>query len=125
MSRPRLPRYYALLAVVSAFLACSLPVDADALIKAPGTMLIDVRTPEEYAAGHLEGARLMPLNELGERLGKMNEGKSTPVVVYCRSGHRSGIGSAIMKDKGWTEVLNLEGGILAWTAAGLPVIKEK
>lgn len=132
MSDTRRPWYFSLLAAVSASLACSMAgvkqvaaVDAAALIKVPGTLLIDVRTPEEYEAGHLEGARLMPLNELEEKLGSLVESKSTPVVVYCRSGRRSGMGGAIMKDKGWTDVRNLAGGIIAWKAAGLPVVQDK
>ena len=83
--------------------------------------LIDVRTPSEYADGHLANAKLVPLQELESRLGEIE--KSKPILLYCRSGHRSGNALKILLGKGYTQAKHLEGGITAWQAAGLPVTK--
>lgn len=81
--------------------------------------LIDVRTAGEYADGHLAGAKLIPVQEIAKRLSEID--KSKPVLLYCRSGHRSGNALKILQDKGYTEAKHIEGGITAWQAAGLPV----
>ena len=86
-----------------------------------GVSLIDVRTPEEYAEGHLRGAVNIDQSSAGfltdvESL----YGKSDPVYVYCRSGRRSADAAARLSKAGY-QVVNLLGGILAWTEAGQPV----
>ena len=83
--------------------------------------LIDVRTPGEYREGHLANAKLIPLQELDRRLPEID--KSKPILLYCRSGHRSGNALKILVGKGYTEAKHMEGGINAWQAAGLPVTK--
>ena len=83
--------------------------------------LIDVRTPAEYADGHLAKAKLIPLQELQERWAEIDKGK--PILLYCRSGHRSGMALKILHDKGFAQAKDIEGGINAWQAAGLPVAK--
>jgi rhodanese-related sulfurtransferase len=83
--------------------------------------LIDVRTPPEYADGHLAGAKLIPLQELEGRWSEID--KSKPILLYCRSGHRSGKALKILQDKGYAQAKHMEGGINAWKAAGLPVAK--
>ena len=98
------------------------PADAASLIKEKKDLqLIDVRTPSEYADGHLAKAKLIPLQELEARLGEID--KSKPVLLYCRSGHRSGNALKILVGKGYGQAKHLEGGINAWQAAGLPVTK--
>lgn len=83
--------------------------------------LIDVRTPAEYAEGHLAKAKLIPLQELEERLAEIDKGR--PVLLYCRSGNRSGTALKILNEKGYTQAKHMQGGINAWQAAGLPVTK--
>jgi len=83
--------------------------------------LIDVREPEEYEARHIPGARLIPTGEIMSRLVEIEKGKT--IVVYCRSGHRSGAVTALMAGAGFPRVYNMEGGMLAWegmTATGAP-----
>ena len=83
--------------------------------------LIDVRTAGEYAAGHLANAKLIPVQEFAQRLAEIDKNK--PVLLYCRSGHRSGNALKILQDKGYKDAKHIEGGIGAWQAAGLPVTR--
>jgi hydroxyacylglutathione hydrolase len=81
--------------------------------------VIDVRNDHEWQAGHIPGARHLMLGYLPERVSEIPTDK--PVLVQCQSGARSAIGASILQTKGIANVLNLAGGISAWTAAGLPV----
>ena len=83
--------------------------------------LIDVRTPGEYSQGHLMGAKLLPLQELGSRVGSLDPKK--PLVVYCRSGGRSSQALKILLGQGFSEAKHMQGGISAWQGAGLPVTR--
>lgn len=85
--------------------------------------LIDVRTPEEYAEGHLKGCTLMDFNGPAFRDEVATLDRERPVYVYCRSGARSGRAADIMKEMGFKQVYNLEGGILAWQRQGMPVVQ--
>lgn len=94
----------------------------DALAARPGTMLVDVRTPAEYAQGHLASAVNIDIEgaDFGQRLSSMDKGVT--YAVYCRSGHRSATALSQMEDVGFSHVSDLDGGINAWTAAGRPVV---
>lgn len=81
-------------------------------------ILIDVRTPQEFASGHIPGAINISVETLADRLSEIPEGQ--PVVVYCRSGNRSASAAQILAGAGYTDIYDL-GGIIEWTAAGLPV----
>ena len=81
-------------------------------------LLLDVRTPEEFAGGHIPGARNIPLQTLAQRLAEVP--KNEPVVIYCRSGNRSRTASDLLARAGYTQLYDL-GGILQWQAQGLPV----
>ena len=85
--------------------------------------LVDVRTPEEYAEGHLKGSVNYNLNadDFDKNLSKLD--KSKPVMVYCLAGGRSGEAAEKMKEKGFTEVYNMKGGMMKWNAANKPVDK--
>ena len=80
---------------------------------------IDVRTKEEYAEARIPGSRLIPLHELGSRLREID--KLRPVLLYCRSGHRSGMAYQLLKSNGYTNVAHIRGGIMGWRGSGLPV----
>jgi sulfur dioxygenase len=86
-------------------------------------ILLDVREPEEFVGelGHIGGALLVPLDALERRLPKLEGYHDRPVVVVCRAGARSASACAILRHAGFRQVQNLEGGMLAWAAAGLPV----
>lgn len=83
-------------------------------------LVLDVRTPEEYAQdGHIAGSTLLPLQELPQRLGELQ--KDQPIACFCRSGNRSRSACEQLAQAGFTNLVNVDGGIGAWTAAGYPV----
>lgn len=87
------------------------PAQAHALVEG-GATLIDVRSAGEYASGHIEGARNIPVGEIGERTSEVGA-KDKPVVVYCRSGMRSAQAQSTLEAAGFTQVHNL-GGMSRW-----------
>ena len=109
--------------------ACGAPVtnleiaDFEAKAADPAVFLVDVRTPEEYAEGHLRGAANIDWNapDFLEQVQAVCP-KETPVAVYCRTGRRSGEASKKLSQAGYA-VCNLVGGIEGWQAAGKPVTK--
>ncbi|GIW30102.1 MAG: transferase [Meiothermus sp.] len=82
-------------------------------------LFVDVREPEEFAQVRIEGAQLIPLSEFGGRFSEIP--KNQPVVLYCRSGNRSAQAAAWLSAKGYSNLLNLDGGLMAWYQAGLPL----
>lgn len=86
-----------------------------------GALLLDVREPEEFAAGHAPGSKLIPLGQLQNRIGELRAAKNDPVVVICRSGRRSLQAANMLGQLGFTSVYNVQGGMLAWEKASLPV----
>lgn len=92
--------------------------DFTARIGVDGTVLIDVRTPDEYATGHIAGAALVDYEAAGFVAGvQALADPTTPVALYCRSGNRSGQALADLVAAGYTDVADLDGGISAWTGA--------
>jgi rhodanese-related sulfurtransferase len=96
------------------------------LAGAPAAQILDVRTKEEFAAGHLAKAVLIPWTnkDFPERAAKELD-PAKPVLVYCRSGRRSTAAAEALSKLGFTEVRNLDGGILAWQKAGKSVTKPE
>lgn len=93
-----------------------------ALVQQPGTVVLDVRTPAEYAAGHLAEAVNIDVNaaDFPTRIAGLD--KAVTYAVYCRSGNRSAAALEAMKAAGFTRADHLGGGIGAWQSAGLPVV---
>lgn len=85
--------------------------------------ILDVRTAEEYAKGHIDGATNADINssDFSDAIQKLDKDKA--VFVYCLSGGRSSSAAQLLKEQGFKEIINLEGGILAWNAAQLPLIQ--
>ncbi len=83
-------------------------------------ILLDVRTPGEFAEGHIAGATNVDWNSDGFDAAVEKLDKSKPVMVYCLSGGRSASAAASLRSKGFTNVLELNGGMMKWRAAGLP-----
>ncbi len=95
------------------------PADLQRLTSEGGCQVIDVREPVEHAEEHILGTLLIPLAQLESRCGEIDKDKA--VVVLCRAGTRGQQAQAKLQAKGFGDVKNLEGGILAWKAAGLPI----
>jgi len=87
----------------------------------PGTRLLDVRTPGEFEADHVEGAYNVPLDTLGEHGAEIRAAVAEPVVLVCRSGQRARKAEEALKSAGMDNLYVLDGGMIAWTGAGLPV----
>jgi phage shock protein E len=85
--------------------------------------VLDVRTPEEYASGHLERSTLIDFYEPDFQLRLSELDPKKKYLVYCRSGNRSGQATAMMKQMGFDDVSDLGGGVLAWEAAGESLVK--
>ncbi len=83
--------------------------------------LLDVRTPEEFAAGHVPGARNIPVQELAARLAELDAARSADIVVYCRTGRRAATALQTLQARGFERLLHLEGDIQGWNAGGYPV----
>jgi phage shock protein E len=94
-----------------------------ALAQVPAPVVLDVREPHEYAAGHVEGALLMPLARTVELAIAAGVPQDEPVYVFCRTGNRSLQAAQALVAAGFVDVRNVDGGIVAWTAAGLPVVR--
>lgn len=83
--------------------------------------LLDVRTAEEFESGHLPGAINIPVGELADRLGELEAAREHELIVYCRSGRRASRATALLERAGFTRLGHLEGDMLGWNEAGLPV----
>jgi phage shock protein E len=97
--------------------------NAQELVKDLAVTILDVRSPEEFAQGHLQKARLIPVGEIANRIGELSSLKDKKILVYCHAGNRSAVASRILMKNGFTSVENLDGGITAWTARGNKIVK--
>jgi rhodanese-related sulfurtransferase len=86
-------------------------------------VVVDVCEPDEFAAGHVAGAKNVPLAQLESKLSGVVKNKATPLVLVCASGMRSGRALATAKKLGFENVHSLSGGMGAWRSASLPVEK--
>jgi rhodanese-related sulfurtransferase len=87
-------------------------------------VVLDVRTPEEFAAGHVPGARNLSHDQLAGRLGELEALRDKDVVLYCRSGRRTALAEEVLRKAGFTRLLHLDGDFLAWQAENRPVEKS-
>ena len=93
------------------------------LINHKNALMLDVREQSEYAAGHVLNSKLIPLGKLKERIGELEKYRERPIVVICRSGQRSASACGLLGKQGFAQVYNLNGGIVAWQKASLPLEK--
>ena len=108
---------------VDSSLALTSASEIQEIVEAPpnGLVILDIRTPEEFAGGHLSDAINIDYYaaDFEQRLGELDP--DLPYIMYCNSGNRSGNTLPLMDSIGFAEVYELDGGIQAWCAAGLPV----
>ena len=97
--------------------------EATTLINREDALLVDVREPGEYGAGHALGAKNVPLARLDDGANDLAKKKERPLVLYCDSGDRSAKAVAALRKQGFTRAVSLSGGLGAWQQAGLPVEK--
>jgi rhodanese-related sulfurtransferase len=95
------------------------PQDASTLSAEKKAVIIDVREDNEWNAVHIPGAIHIPLGQLSNRLSELQSYKNTAIITQCRSGARSAKALDILKSAGFTQVQNMEGGLIAWDKAGL------
>ena len=88
-----------------------------------GALILDVRTPGEYADGHVPKAVNISHDQLASRLSELDSDKDRPIVLYCRSGKRAGMAASVLKKAGFRNLYHLEGDMLGWHAKGLPTEK--
>lgn len=124
-------RFFCILSAAIFFLACNSNaqnVDANTFeqkINAGGVQVLDVRTAGEYSGSHLKNVMLADWTDkaqFAERTKYLDKNKT--LLVYCAAGGRSGQAAVWLKEQGFKEVVNLQGGITAWNAAGKPVVRE-
>ncbi|MGD9562187.1 MAG: rhodanese-like domain-containing protein [Pyrinomonadaceae bacterium] len=97
------------------------PAEARPAVEAAYSQFIDVRTPEEYAAGHANRTRNIPLDELMENLDLID--KNEPVYLICATGRRSMEAAKLLNEAGYPRTVTIAGGTAAWEKAGLPMQK--
>lgn len=92
-------------------------------MKNRGVLLLDVREPGEYISGHAPGSVLIPVGQLDQRLKEIQAFRDKPVAVICRSGRRSAVATDLLQKAGFSDARNVEGGMIAWEKAGLPIVQ--
>lgn len=101
------------------------PLQAIDLINHRDAVVIDVRPAADYRQGHILNAINLPINGFANQLATLSKYKGRPIIVNCRSGAQSAVACAQLRKAGFSEVYNLQGGILAWESAGLPLSRKK
>lgn len=98
-------------------------LEATQLINRKDALVLDVRSGDEFARGHILNARSIPAAQLGGRLGELDKFKNRPLIVNCQAGNASKASCAALRAAGFSEVYTLSGGVAAWEQAGLPIAK--
>ncbi len=100
------------------------PVEATLLINRENAAVLDVREQNEFAAGHIAHAKLIPVGQLEKRLGELESLKEQTLIVNCHAGNRSATACQLLRKNGFQKVFNLAGGIAAWEQANLPITRK-
>lgn len=87
-------------------------------------LILDVRDATEFASGHIQGAKNIPVTELANRLKEIEKFKDKPVLVHCQRGTRANTACKILKAQQFSQLNNLQGGLAAWVEAKLPLVKS-
>jgi phage shock protein E len=115
--------------LASGFLfAADIDIKPDALLERAKKMdesfvIVDVRTPEEFAQGHVPGAINISHDKLVDRIGELMGAKNKDVILYCKSGRRAAMAAETLKANGFTKLLHLDGDMQKWTEANRPTEK--
>ena len=99
-------------------------VQAVQLINRQDAVVVDVREPAEFKAGHIPNARNIPHGQIGDRLKELEKFKSKPILLSCATGQRSASACNVLQKAGFADVYSLSGGMNAWLQASMPVEKD-
>lgn len=102
---------------------CVTPAEAVQLINREKAVVIDVGEPNEFAAGHVMGARNLPFGQLEDKLAGLVKNKTTPVIMVCPVGARAARAAGLARKLGFEQARSIAGGLRAWRDASLPVEK--
>ncbi|HEY9035582.1 MAG TPA: rhodanese-like domain-containing protein [Pseudomonadales bacterium] len=94
------------------------------LVNRDAARVVDLRDGAEYRAGHIAGAINIPLKDLDKHMGELAGCEDTPVVLVCKQGQLASGAGKTLREKGFTQVFRLAGGIGEWEAARLPLVKK-
>jgi len=100
------------------------PAESVNLINHENAVVLDVRENNEYHNGHILNSIHIPQTNLASRITELEKYKTRPIIVGCRSGHRSAHACALLKKQGFETVYNLSGGVMAWQNANLPLTRK-
>ncbi|NEX18754.1 rhodanese-like domain-containing protein [Thiorhodococcus mannitoliphagus] len=101
------------------------PLQATELVNHRDAVVIDVRPAADFAKGHIINALNIPMNGFKNQMATLSKYKDRPIIVNCRSGSQSSMACGQLRKAGFEEVFNLQGGIMAWEAASLPLTRKK
>ena len=99
------------------------PTEAVMLMSRGKPLILDVRDAAEFAAGHIQGAKHIPVAELASRMKEIAKFKDKPVLVHCQKGMRAKPACAILRSQEFKQIHNLQGGLDSWIEAKMPVVK--
>lgn len=109
---------------VAAYVQAATPIGNDELLQrindGDAPLVIDVRSAQEYAAGHVPGARNIPVDELAARLDELRDHDQAEIVVYCESGRRASRAKQLLDSHGFVNIRHLSGDMRQWRKDGLP-----
>ncbi len=97
------------------------PGEATQLSNREDAVFLDIRDDNDFKSGHIPDAIHIPLKQLSGRTTELDKHKSKPIIAYCRSGNRANGAGSILKKSGFESVYNLDGGIMAWQKANMPL----
>lgn len=97
--------------------------EATRILNQDSGVIVDLRSAQEYADGHISGAIHLPVAEVGERVSELDKYKDSTIVLVCKMGQHSGATSRVLKGAGFNDVRRLDGGMSEWTSANMPVVK--
>ena len=99
-------------------------IEAVLLLNRNKPLILDVRNADEFAAGHIQGAKNIPVAELAGRIKEIEKFKDKPVLVHCQKGLRAKGACSILRGLEFSQLHNLQGGLDAWVEAKMPLIKD-
>jgi len=100
------------------------PAEVVQFMNHKNAIVVDVRDDKEFSEGHILNATNIPLGAIEGRLNELEQYRSAPIIISCRTGQQSARAGMIMHKQGFTDVYKLAGGMMAWQSANLPVAKS-